>query len=603
MNTELTCKQELTYIGIGVLIAITYTVLFIVFFGGDVSEVQVNDFPIEKFNEGYNILTLESGEHLIQLSDVIDLYVDQEGDYNFATVDQSTIREYHVRDGYETNSFSGYGYGGKGWEVTQVIGLDTEFPVYIVKRVYGNIFGWNIFPLAYGQVQPFELQLEQIRNPEQCTRKVLTSAGAYLPFTLKVFYDTTQDRKWSVISKAETFPVAQQSAQVATFFSPEVDQYEVYLEINYDRPAKRQVFVEVLSEGKTVVTWQEQFTGTKFCMTFFINTNDAPTFPTREDLIGDLLTNVDQIPAMITSFNANTITWNSSISYMWTLIFGSIVLSVLTLIGTSVINRSIRAKIKDMDEAINIVDSSAQKIDELTEPLNEIIKNQKLIIAKSPDPLITEKKSKLKTIIKRKTKQKEPKKENKGWFDFLRRKKDDEDDTAEEDLLNEPIEVPPKATKEENKKLVKAIEKMEEDEHAELEPRTEKDEVLEALQVTPEDVKEERKQKLSGGFVIIDEDEVIPEKQVKLVPEKKPPKFKEVLRAIDYEKNTFKEGTFDQFEYNDLNRVYSWIIHYKNRKIQNNEWEDIPEKVREQQEVAGHIIYNAIMAKLEKKRR
>jgi len=502
MSKELTCKQELSYIGIGVLIGITYTVLFIV-----------------------------------------------------------------VTDDYK-----------------------------------GSL-GFFIIPEANAQVQPFELQLEQIRNPEPCTRKVLTSAGAYLPFTLKVFYDTTQDRKWSVISKAQTFPVAQQSAQVATFFSPEVDQYEVYLEINYDRPAKRQVFVEVLSEGKTVVTWQEQFTGTKFCMTFFINTNEAPTFPTREDLIGDLLTNVDKIPAMIKSFNANTITWNSSISYMWTLIFGSIVLSVLTLIGTSVINKSIRAKIKDMDEAINIVDMSAQKIDELTEPLNEIIKNQKLIIAKSPEPIVPEKKSKLKKIMKRKAKEKKPEKEEKGWFDFLRRKKDEEDDTAEEDLLNEPIEVPPKATKEENKKLVKAIEKIEEDDNDELKPQTEKEEVLQALQVTPEEVKEEQKQKLSGGFVILDEDEVIPEKHVKLVPEKKPPKFKEVLRAIDYENNSFKEGTFDQFEYNDLNRVYSWIIHYKNRKIENDEWEDIPEKVREQQEVAGHIIYNAIMAKLEKKRR
>ncbi len=610
-DKELTSIQQIKYVGIGVLIAITYTVWFIVFFGGSVSDVQVSDFPIEKFNEGYNILTLENGDQLIQLSDFIDYYIDSEGNHNFATVDQSIIKEYHVSDGHETNSYSGYGVGGKGWEVTEVLGIDFDFPVYLVKSVPTNIIGWSILPLAHGQVQPFELQLEQIRNPQECTRKTFTSAGAYLPFTLKVFYDTTQDRKWDVISKAETFPVAQQTAQVATFYSPQVDQYELYLEINYPTVAKRQVYIEVLSEGKTITNWQEKFDDLKFCMTFHINTSEAPTFPTREDLIGDLLTNVDQIPEMIRSFNANTVTWSNSIGFMWTLILGSIVVSVLTLISTGVVNRNLKSKMKDIDEAIDLVDASAQKIDELTEPLNTIIANQEKILNKSPEPIKPEKQSKLSKFRKKKVNvsddvKKGLKPKKKGRWGFLSRNKDDEDDVTEEDIINseDRIEVPPKETKIENEKLVKEIEKMESGDDLKVDKpsTTVSEEVLKTLQVKPEEIVEEKG--LSGGFIIDDEEKVSPTplpKEVKMLPEKKPPKFKEVLRSIDFVMNEFKEGTFNKFTYSELNTVYSWIIHYKNRKQHNDEWQNIPEDIRNKQDVAGNIIYHAIMAKLEKK--
>lgn len=472
-----------------------------------------------------------------------------------------------------------------------------------------------ILPTAFAQVQPFELQLEQIRNPLDCTRKTFTSAGAYLPFTLKIFYDTTQDRKWDVISKAQTFPVAQQTAQVATFFTSEVDQYELYLEVNYERPAKRQAYIEILSEGKTVANWQEKFDDQKFCMTFLIQTNHAPTFPTREELIGDLLTNVDQIPEMIKSFNANTITWSSSISYMWTLIFGSIVVSVLTLIGTGVVNRNVKSKMGDVDDALNLVDSSAKKIDEVVDPLNDIIERQNIIIenqakilSKSPETnQMVEKKSKFGKLRKKKPNVSDKnvkalKKKKKGWFGFLRKDKEEEvyDDDIVDTGANSKIEVPPRKTKEENKKLVSAIEQIEKDEYLEHRPRTESDEVKEALQMTPEDLEEERKQEPSGGFVLVEDDEKkIPEQVLK--PEPKPPKFKEVLRSIDFENLEFKQGTFHNFTYNELNNIYSWIIHYKNRKQQNNEWQDIPEKVRTQQDIAGKIIYHAIMAKLEKK--
>lgn len=468
--------------------------------------------------------------------------------------------------------------------------------VFAFMFVANNWEDWFvlIIPVAYAQVQPFELQLEQIRNPEACTRKVFQSSGAYIPFTLKIFYDTTQDRKWDVISKGQTFPVAQQTAQVATFFTQEVDQYELYLELNYDRPKKRLAYLEVLSEGKSISSWQEKFDDQKFCMTFHVNTNPPPTFPTREELIGDLLTNVDKIPEMIKQFNINSITWNTSISYMWTLIFGSIVVSVLTLIGTSVVSRNVKSKMKELDYAVDLVDSSAKKIDEMKEPFDEIIKNQHkilknqdVILAKSPIPIVEpEKKSKLSQIFKKKDKdedEEEEKPKKKSRFGWFRRDKDDEDDEDEKDedvYENEKIEVPPKEVKEESAKLVEVIEK--------LEPDPEKD------------VEEE----LSGGF-IQQEEKVSPtplpkEEELPKI-EEKPPKFKDVLREIDFKENAFKEGGFDKFTYNELNTIYGWIVHYKKRKLMLNQWEKVPEKIREKQDIAERIIYYAIFSKMEKK--
>jgi len=486
------------------------------------------------------------------------------------------------------------------------VGIGVVYVIFFMMITGVNLDFIIPIPMAFGQVQPFELQLEQIRNPEACTRKVLQSSGAFIPFTLKVFYDTTQDRSWDVISKAETFPVAQQTAQVATFFTQEIDQYEVHLEVNYDRPQKRQAYIEVLSEGRTVTSWQEKFDDQKFCMTFFINTNEPPTFPTREELIGDLLTNVDKIPEMIKSFNLNTITWNTSISYMWTLIFASIVLSVLTLLGTSIVNRNVKSKIKDMDEAVDLVDKSAKKIDEMKEPFDQIIKNQnkilqnqQLILAKSPVQIVEpEKESKLSKIFKKKPKEEvqEEKPKKSFWSRFKRSK--DEDEEYEEEIDDEDnadvydnekiqkakeiIEVPPKEIKEESKKLVEVIEK--------LEPDVEKD------------VEEE----LEGGFVQASKEEKVPPtpppKEEILPPvEQKPSRFKEILRGIDFKNNAFKEGMFEKFTYNELNNMYGWIVHYKKRKLMLKEWEMLPKEVREKQDVAERVIYYAIFQKMDKR--
>ena len=47
----------------------------------------------------------------------------------------------------------------------------------ILDWVEEGKISFDLIPEADAQVQPFELQLEQIRNPEVCTRKVIQSSS------------------------------------------------------------------------------------------------------------------------------------------------------------------------------------------------------------------------------------------------------------------------------------------------------------------------------------------------------------------------------------------------------------------------------------------
>jgi len=474
-------------------------------------------------------------------------------------------------------------------EVLECIGLGFVIAItYTVLLIV--VFDWmeedelnlQIIPKAHAQIQPFELELQQIRNPEDCTRKVIQGASAYIPFTVKIFYDTTSDRKWDVISKGQTFPVAQQTAQVATFFTQELDQYQLYLEINYAQAKERQVYIEIVSQGNVVWNHQEKFNDVQFCMNVHINTSTPPSFPTREELIGDLLTNVDQIPTMIKSFNVNTITWNNSIGYMWTLLAGVFVLSVLTLISARVSSRGFNSRMKDVDESVNLVNQSALEMDKMNENFTksstQIIKNQNIIIKNihrileeteiDVEPEEESRISKLKHKII-------PEKKEIDKIDEEIIPKEDEI----EDDVKETLEFPSKESKEESEKLLEVIKEIKDDEP-------------------------------TGGFIIAEEEKVSPQTPLpKEEPKKdeipkieaKPTKFKEILRGIDFKEKLFKTGEFDKYTYNELNNMYGWIVHYKKRKIMSKEWEDIPEEMRTKQDIAEKVIYYAIFTKMEKK--
>src|SRR3972149_8733409 len=99
-----------------------------------------------------------------------------------------------------------------------------------------------IVPQAYSQILPFEQQLEMIRDPQDCTRKVVQASSAQIPFTMKIFYDTTKSAILEIKQQGNSFPLTQRTNQVMTFYTNGTDQYEIYMEMNYDEPKPRQVY-------------------------------------------------------------------------------------------------------------------------------------------------------------------------------------------------------------------------------------------------------------------------------------------------------------------------------------------------------------------------
>jgi len=269
-------------------------------------------------------------------------------------------------------------------------------------------------PSANAQIEPFELQLQQIRDPQECTRKLVQGSAAEIPFTLKVFYDTTSDRKISHKQQGNSFPITQQTNQVMIFHTNSTDQYQISMEMNYQVSKLRQVYIEYLSGGVIQYSEQEKFDGNKFCMTIIANTKLPDKIPTREELFGDVYYSLGQIPSMVEAFNRNTLTTSASISFMWILILGNLVLGVFVLINSFIGKRKFDAEIADMKDIKETAEDSMEgftktlddfkiKLDEIempnTDEIVEVTHDDKTF-AESVTKMSKEKAAKLFTSLK-----------------------------------------------------------------------------------------------------------------------------------------------------------------------------------------------------------
>ena len=417
----------------------------------------------------------------------------------------------------------------------------------------------KIIPEADAQIEPFELQLEQIRNPEECTRRVVQGKSAEIPFSMKVFYDTTRNSALEFKQQGTSFPLTQRTNQVMTFYTNGTDQYEIYLEVNYDDRKERQVYLEYLSGNEITQSEQIKFSVEKFCTTIFVNTILPISIPTKEEIFGESLDYIAQIPAMVTAFNANTITSNTNIAYVWMLALGTLIMVILIFISSHTGKRKFDSRIKDLDDTIEEANKMTIKIGSLEttveKPLGKI---QKMLEA---------------MLLSKQVTQLVPQKEKPSAFakiiPFGRKKQPEPADVVDR-------------------------------------PRTESDEVLEALQPTKEEIKEEKMQEPTGGYVLQEEeiDKII--EQVVEPKEANPMKlrpqvFMDIVNAIDYQKKAFKEGMFEKFSYNELNESYGWIVKY--RMWMDSDEREIPPDKLERQGIIEKIIYEAIFRKMEKYKR
>jgi hypothetical protein len=482
-----------------------------------------------------------------------------------------------------------------------VIGIAIGIIYVGALMIIWNVVDFNesnsIIPEAEAQIQPFEQQLAQIRDPEECTRKVVRGASAQTPFLIKVFYDTTADRTLSFKQQGTSFPVTQTTNQVMTFFTSEVDQYEIHMEMNYRVAKERQIYIEYLTGGSIVQSEQEKFEGKKFCMTLFANTILPPTIPTKEEIFGQSLEFVNQIPAMIDSFNRNTYTQSTTIAYMWMLILGVLFFSVITFISVQVGNRKFKLKMRDVDDIVTtgstLVTSMDGMINSVSKPLQEVSKDLKAIlnlpqVKEKLEQVKEPKESKARAIIKR--------------MIPIKKKEDfkvtviEEDDEQEEDLNDEDQEQTEEEIENQIKEALKSDQKQSEkpDQTPETRPEPEpsggfiQGEVIE--EKTPEPEPEPKPESEP------EPEQKQPEPELKV--EQKPENFKRIVDSIDYENK--KLTNFSEFTYPEILEVYTWITHFRQR--QKKEGVIIPKEVEEKQIQIQEITYYAIFAKLKEQK-
>lgn len=497
------------------------------------------------------------------------------------------------------------GYMGIGF----LIAIAYTFWFIAFTDDYEGFLGIFIIPDAHAQILPFEQQLEQIRDPKECTRKVVQGRSAELPFTLKVVYDTSRDIKLEFKQQGTSFPVVQRTNQVMTFFTDGADQYEIYIEVNYDEAKPRQMYIEYLSNNAVVQSEQEKFDSNRFCMTIFANTVAPTPVPTKEEIFGESLDYIAQIPAMVTAFNANSQTSATSISYMWILLFAVVILSILTYINSVTGKRKFDNRMRDFEDSIGEVSSLAQKMSDLETSLkvpfntiqlsfNSMIKTLKAILAipEIRDKIPEEKKesafNKIKNIIPL-------------------RKKPVEEQIIEnqEKNLSDRKKIQTQEEPEKSTKSTKSV-----DTH---ERTIEEDEVLKVLQPTENEIAEEKKQakeKPSGGFVIGESEEDLEEiKRIIEKPKKteakpvdennpmrlRPDVFQKIMKEIDYTTNKFKENAIEKFTYTELNESFGWISKYRMWIEKDNRI--VPEEIKHKQAIAERLIYYAILQKIKEK--
>lgn len=220
----------------------------------------------------------------------------------------------------------------------------------IIIALIGLLFP---FESSFAQIAEFPVALEPIANPESvlCTKKFIAAEVAQTPFVLKVFYDITPHRKLEYTQLGTSFPITQQTNQAMVFYTNGTDQYQIYMEMNYNVTKDRLIYIETQTAGVTMASWQEKFNTARFCMSLFINTREPAPPITKESLFGDTLNAIEKVPAMVDAMNRNTNTSIANQTTQWFIIVGMLVVILFALISMFTVTGT--GRIKKKEEEIN----------------------------------------------------------------------------------------------------------------------------------------------------------------------------------------------------------------------------------------------------------
>ena len=181
---------------------------------------------------------------------------------------------------------------------------------------------------AFAQVGNFEINVPQIREPPKCSVVDIKADKAYIPFQIKVFHDFSRVNDISFEQIGNSIPTTNTSPQVLIFQTNFVDEYQVHAEVNFDTDKVRAVYIEIWSQNNPSFTEIITYEGLTFCRTFNVVTAEAPSIPTRTELIGEQAERAfEEMPLIKNAINSNTAALSSSIIWMFMVVVAALAVS------------------------------------------------------------------------------------------------------------------------------------------------------------------------------------------------------------------------------------------------------------------------------------
>ncbi len=186
----------------------------------------------------------------------------------------------------------------------------------------------EFFQEAYAQVGEFEINAPQIQEPPKCSQVDLSSDKAYIPFQIKVYSDFSQVNDISFEQLGSSVPNTHTSPELLIFESNFIDEYQITVDINFDTDKTRAVYIEYWTQNNPSFKEIISFDGLFFCRTFNVKTAEAPTIPTRTEIIGEQAERAfEEMPLIKDSINANTYALGTSVTWMFIVVVAALAVS------------------------------------------------------------------------------------------------------------------------------------------------------------------------------------------------------------------------------------------------------------------------------------
>jgi len=193
--------------------------------------------------------------------------------------------------------------------------------VIVWLAVYGSL---SIVD-AFAQVGNFEINVPQISEPPKCVEYDIKADKAYIPFQIKVFHDFSRVNNISFEQIGNSIPTTNTSPQVMIFESRFIDDYQITTDVNFDSDKLRAVYIEIWSQNNPSFTQIVSFEGLTWCATFNVKTAEAPTVPTRTELIGEQAERAfEEMPLIKNAINSNTSALSASITWMFMVVVAAL---------------------------------------------------------------------------------------------------------------------------------------------------------------------------------------------------------------------------------------------------------------------------------------